>query len=116
MQISITLALSKFSLSCASFTSLFVYLTFYPINLGVVEKLASFDIARIPYNNMFPHTLLGHSCKIGNMRLLGTPGIQNHQFHAICYFCLLFTLKQYIESRKYDGQPYCTFNQTSVPH
>ena len=60
--------------------------------------------------------ILGHSCKIGNMRLLGTPGIQNRQFHAICYFCLLFTLKQYIESRKYDGQPYCTFNQTSVPH
>ena len=62
MQISITLALSKFSLSCASFTSLFVYLTFYPINLGDVEKLASFDIARIPYNNMFPHTLLLVPC------------------------------------------------------
>ena len=53
MQISITLALSKFSLSCASFTSLFVYLTFYPINLGGVEKLASFDIARVPYNHMY---------------------------------------------------------------
>ena len=58
MQISITLALSKFSHSCASFTSLFVYLTFYPINLGGVEKLASFDIARVPYNNMYSHTLL----------------------------------------------------------
>ena len=58
----------------------------------------------------------GHSCKIGNMCLLGTSGIQNRQFHAICYFCLLFTLKQYVESRKQDGQPYCTFNQTSVTH
>ena len=28
----------------------------------------------------------GHSCKIGNMRLLGTSENQNLQFHEICYF------------------------------
>ena len=60
--------------------------------------------------------LQGHSCKIGNMRLLGTAENENCQFNAIWYFSLLFTLQQYIESRKYDWQPYCTFDQTSVPH
>ena len=50
------------------------------------------------------------------MRLLGTAENKNCQFNAICYFSLLFTLQQYIESGKYDWQPYCTFDQTSVPH
>ena len=60
--------------------------------------------------------LQGHSCEIGNMRLLGTVENQNGQFHEICYFCLIFTPQQSIKSSKYDGQPYCTFYQTFVPH
>ena len=60
------------------------------------------------------YLLKGHSCKIGNMRLLGTSKNQNHQFYEICHFKLISTMTHYIVGQKLIRQPYCTFNQHFV--
>ena len=58
--------------------------------------------------------LEGHSCKIGNMGLLGTSKNQNHQLCEICHFCLIFTLQQCIVAQKLIRQPYYSFSQHFV--
>ena len=51
----------------------------------------------------FQNKLLGHSCKIGNIRFAGTSVIQNRLFNKECNVCLLFTFQHYIESKKCNG-------------
>ena len=50
------------------------------------------------------YLLQGHSCKIGNMHVPGTSENQNHQFHEIHHFCLIFTFEYYIVAQKHIRQ------------